>query len=68
MTRFVTLVGYAVVAACAVGLEVSARRRQRLARFTEALDVLLGPPVLRVIVLGGWMWLGWHVFVRVDWR
>ena len=19
-------------------------------------------------VLGGWLWLGWHLFVRGDWR
>jgi hypothetical protein len=21
-----------------------------------------------LVVLAGWLWLGWHVFVRVDWQ
>ena len=68
MTRFVTLVGYGAIAAFAGGLELAARRPGRLARFGEALDLLLRPPALRIIVLAGWLWLGWHVFVRVRWR
>lgn len=68
MTRAVTLVGYAVIAACAVALELVARRSGRLARFADALELLLRPVGLRVMVLTGWLWLGWHVFVRVTWR
>ncbi|MGH2395065.1 MAG: DUF6186 family protein [Candidatus Limnocylindria bacterium] len=22
----------------------------------------------RILMLAGWLWLGWHIFVRVDWR
>ncbi len=64
MTRLVTLVGYATIAACGVGLEVAARRRGD-ATFGEALTRLLRRWPVRVLVVVGWLWVGWHVFVRV---
>jgi uncharacterized protein DUF6186 len=68
MTRAITLLGYAVIAVCAVGLEAAARRSGRLATFGEALSVVLGRWPFRLVLLAGWMWLGWHLFVRVAWR
>ncbi len=68
MTRAVTLAGYAVLAACALGLERAARRSRRLATFGEALDVVLRRRSARVALVAGWLWLGWHLFVRVHWR
>lgn len=68
MTRLVTLLGYAVVALGAVGLEIAARRSGRFATFSEALAVALRRWPSRVLLLAGWLWLGWHLFVRVDWR
>ena len=65
-SRALTLLGFAILAALAAGLEAGARRSGRLARFADALAVALGNPVIRLLVLAGWLWLGWHVFVRVD--
>lgn len=68
MSRAVTLIGYAVLLAAAVGLELAARRWRRSATFAEALTAVLARRSSRLLVLAGWLWLGWHLFVRVDWR
>ncbi len=68
MSRLVTLVGYAVIAAVAVALELAARCTHRLATFGEALATVLRTWPGRVAVQAGWLWLGWHIFVRVHWR
>ena len=68
MTRLVTLVGYGVIAVCALGLEVVARGSGRIATFGQLLDVMLRRWPVRALLLAAWLWLGWHVFVRVDWR
>ena len=68
MTRAVTLAGYAVIALTAIGLEVAARRSTTRATFGDAVTAALRRPAIRLAVLAGWLWLGWHLFVRVDWR
>lgn len=68
MTRLVTLLGYGAIALAALGLELAARRTGRVATFGQALDALLRRWPFRLALLAGWMWLGWHLFVRVDWR
>ena len=68
MTRTVTLLGYAVVAASAVVLEVVARRSERPSTFAAALSVALRRWPFRVAAQVAWLWLGWHLFVRVEWR
>jgi hypothetical protein len=67
MNRTLTLIGYAVLAAVAVGLEVAARRG-RGATLGEALRRLVRRTPVRLLVLAVWLWVGWHVFVRVDWQ
>ena len=66
MTRLATLLGYAVIAVCAVGLEIAARRSERIPTFADALSVALRRWPSRIVVQAGWLWLGWHLFVRVD--
>ncbi len=68
MNRAVTLAGYVVVAVCALALEVAARTSGRVPTFGQALGAVLGRRPWRVLALAGWLWLGWHLFVRVDWR
>ncbi len=67
MTRVLTLLGYAVLVVAAIALELTARRRGG-GTFGDALSVALRWWPLRVLLLAGWLWLGWHLFVRVDWR
>ncbi|MGH9227884.1 MAG: DUF6186 family protein [Acidimicrobiales bacterium] len=66
MTRFVTLLGYTLLALAAVGAEVAARRRGS-GTFGDALTLTLRTRPVRFLLLAGWLWLGWHLFVRVDW-
>ena len=68
MTRLATLLGYAVIAVCALALEGAARRSGRLPTFGDALSAALRRWPLRVLLQAGWLWLGWHLFVRVEWR
>jgi Family of unknown function (DUF6186) len=67
MTRFVTLLGYALLVVAAVGVEVAARRRGS-GTFGDTLTLILRWRPARLVLLAAWLWLGWHLFVRVDWR
>jgi Family of unknown function (DUF6186) len=67
MSRDVTLVGYAVLAVATAGLSVAARRRAS-ATFGDALTFAMRHRPARVATLAVWLWLGWHVFVRIHWR
>ncbi|HEX6596296.1 MAG TPA: DUF6186 family protein [Acidimicrobiales bacterium] len=65
--KTVTMAGYAVVALWAVGLEIAARRSGRVATLGAALCSALRWRPVRGAILAGWLWLGWHVFVRASW-
>ncbi|MGH2356715.1 MAG: hypothetical protein ACRDGJ_01720 [Candidatus Limnocylindria bacterium] len=73
MTRTVTLAGYVVLGSAVVLYQLAAWRSRRagLARrhlmLGELLDAVMWGPA-RWLVLAGWLWVGWHVFVRVHWR
>ncbi|MGH8973084.1 MAG: DUF6186 family protein [Acidimicrobiia bacterium] len=64
MTRNLTLAGYALVAAAGLAFELAGRLRHRTPTLAEAALVLTRRPVPRALVLLGWLWLGWHLFVR----
>jgi hypothetical protein len=66
MTRAVTLLGYVIVVAAAVALEARARRRPDGPTAGRALRLLLRHPALHLLAVAGWLWLGWHLFVRVH--
>jgi Family of unknown function (DUF6186) len=68
MTRALILACYLAVAAAAVALEATARHRGRAATFGATLSAVLRHRPARILLLAGWLWLGWHVFVRVNWR
>jgi hypothetical protein len=63
--RDVTTAGYGLLVAAAVALTLLARRGDsRLATGTAFLASLMRTPLGRWTVLLGWLWLGWHTFVR----
>ena len=68
MSRTATLVGYALLGLGALVLEVAARWSGRLPTLGEVLAAALRRPLARVVLQAAWLWLGWHLFVRVDWR
>lgn len=57
--------GFALLAAAGVGLEAAARRsRAGLATLSQVGRLALARRGARMAVLAGWLWLGWHLFVR----
>ena len=64
MTRQVILAGYAVVALAAVTLQALALRGDRVATIGTALRTIRRHAPGRALALAGWLWLGWHLFVR----
>jgi len=65
VTRSLTLAGYVVIVGAMVVADVVARRRGR-ATFAYVLAVASSHRVGKWIVLAAWLWLGWHLFVRVG--
>jgi hypothetical protein len=63
VTRALTFGGYAVIVAAMIVADVVARRRGR-ATLAHALTRLAGHRVAKWLLLAGWLWVGWHVFVR----
>jgi hypothetical protein len=74
MNRTITLAGFVALAAALVLHELSALRARSQHRVRRPLTfgelvaavALLSP--VRWLLLAGWLWLGWHLFARVDWR
>lgn len=64
MSRTVTLAGYALIVAAGLAYELAGRLRRRTPTLTEAVLMLTRRPAGRAFVLTGWLWLGWHLFVR----
>ena len=64
MTRTITLVGYAVVAAALVGCQVAALVGGRIPTLGQALLAVTRRPAGRWLLVVGWLWIGWHLFVR----
>jgi hypothetical protein len=64
MSRTVTLWGYAVLAAAAVGYQAAGLLRRRTITFGEAVNRLKRMRAGRFVLLAAWLWFGWHTFVR----
>jgi Family of unknown function (DUF6186) len=64
-SRVVTAVGFGVIIAAMVLLEVIARRRtNKIPTTGEWLGYVMRPRAGRALILLGWLWLGWHYFAR----
>jgi hypothetical protein len=66
MTSTGTLAGYAAVVAMMLACESVARRTGRVASLSQALSALARRWPVWFLVLVGWLWVGWHLFVRVH--
>jgi hypothetical protein len=66
--RALIVAAYVTIVAGALVLEASARRRGTPATFGATWSTVVRYRPARLLVLAGWLWLGWHLFVRVDWR
>ena len=65
MTRVAILVSYAVIAGALVLRELLARRRGGVT-FSGFVAALTHWRPTRWALLAAWLWLGWHLFARVD--
>jgi hypothetical protein len=64
-TRVITIIGFAVIIAVLVLLEVLGRRRtNRIPTTGQWLGFIMRPRAGRALILLGWLWLGWHYFAR----
>lgn len=65
MTGAVLVAGFAMLVAAAVILEIRARMSGGGApSLGELAETVTGYPAGRAAALMGWLWLGWHLFVR----
>ena len=64
MSRTVTLVGYALLAAATLGYQLHAARYRRTPTLSHAVGAVIGTRFGRPVLLVAWLWLGWHLFVR----
>jgi hypothetical protein len=65
MSEAVTVAGWVLLLAGIVTVEV-AGRRGRGAPAGAVLRAALGSPTAHALLAVGWLWLGWHLFVRAS--
>jgi hypothetical protein len=63
-SRTATFVGYGVIVALVVVLATVAARRTNWMTLPDALHALTRKRAVRILVVVGWVWLGWHLFAR----
>jgi len=64
-TRAITIVGFVVIIAALVLLEILGRRpSSRIPTLGQWLGYVMRPRGGRALILLGWLWLGWHYFAR----
>jgi hypothetical protein len=68
MSRMITLVGFAVLALAILGYELAGMMWRRTPTLGDALSLVTRSRPGRWFLLAGWMWVGWHLFVRGNWR
>lgn len=66
MTRTIFLTAYAVVVTAAVAFHAAGKVWWRTMTFDGFMRVLLRWAPVRWLIVLAWLWLGWHLFVRVD--
>lgn len=66
MSRTVTLVGYCVLAAALLGCQVASLVSRRIPGIGQVASLVASRRAGRWLLLAGWLWLGWHLFVRTH--
>jgi Family of unknown function (DUF6186) len=67
VTRAITIIGFAALILALFVLEFLARRKDsRIPTLGEWLGYVMRPKIGRLLVLLGWLWLGWHYFSRLP--
>ena len=63
-TRFVTFFGYGTILALIATWVVLTIRSSRWLTSPDAFILLTRSRTVRVLLVIGWIWLGWHLFAR----
>lgn len=63
-SRAVTIWGYAILAVAAVAYQAGGLILRRTATLGQVVRQLKSLRAGRPLLLIGWLWLGWHTFVR----
>ena len=64
-TRIITIIGFAGLILALFVLEFLGRRpNSRIPTLGEWLGYVMRPWAGRLLILLGWLWLGWHYFSR----
>ena len=64
MSRTITLAGYCVLAAALAGLQLAGLVSGRTSTVGQVASMIASRRSGRWLLLAGWLWLGWHLFVR----
>ena len=66
MTRAETFAGFVVLGIAIIATQVAALRRADVATIGAVVRALTRRRLVRWLLLAGWLWLGWHLFVRAH--
>lgn len=63
-SRTITFAGFAVILVSIILVAVIAAHRAHWMSLPDAFGTLKRNRVVRILVVVGWVWLGWHLFAR----
>jgi hypothetical protein len=64
MSRTATLAGYWVIAAALLTCQVASLLWRRIPSIGQVAALVASRRARRWLLLAGWLWVGWHLFVR----
>lgn len=64
MSRTTTLVGYCLIAAALLGCQLASLVSRRIPSIGQVASLIASRRAGRWLLLAGWLWVGWHLFVR----
>lgn len=64
MSRTITLAGYCLFATALVVLQLASLVSGRTPTIGQVASMITSRRSGRWLLLAGWLWLGWHLFVR----
>ena len=64
MSRTVTLLGFGLIAVALVACQVAGLLSDRVPTIGRVVSLVVSRRPARWLLLGGWLWAGWHLLVR----
>ena len=64
MNRTATLVGYCVIAGGVLCCQLASFVSSRMPTIGQLASLIASRRAGRWLLLAGWLWVGWHLFVR----